>query len=387
MSARNGVSRGASEAFPNGVWERGERNGTAARRSTATAEARASNFVAEGGGGVGVGDGEEEFKFGALADFGFDLHFALVVFHDFFDDGEADAGAGFLVGEEGGEEVGDLVGGHALAVVADGKDEVGFTFKFLDGGAEAQDASPGHGFGGVEDEVEEDLLDLFPGGAEGGGIVGGGAADVDVLLEKFVAGEEEDVVEELLGVDGFLDGLGGAGEGEDLVENAVHLPHFFADELGVALGGGIELQGLDQGVEEHLHDGEGVADFVRDFGGEKAESGEAFAGAEFFLHVDDAGKEAALFDGYGGEVAEGGEDFDFVVGEAVALLGVNGEDANGFAREGEGDGEHGDEAFLARDVGLDVALFADDIDDGDGFVAGGGGRGGGGRGAGGGVAR
>jgi len=53
---------------------------------------------------------------------------------------------------------------------------------------------------------------------------------------------------------------------------------------------------------------------VRDFGGEQAEGGEAFAGpASFFFHVDDAGEEPFLFRCDGGEVAERGEDFDFVV--------------------------------------------------------------------------
>jgi len=55
----------------------------------------------------------------------------------------------------------------------------------------------------------------------------------------------------------------------------------------------------------------------------------------------------------------------------VALLGVDGENADGLFREGERNGEHGDKAFLAGNVGLDVALFPDHIDDGDVLVAGG----------------
>ena len=63
------------------------------------------------------------------------------------------------------------------------------------------------------------------------------------------------------------------------------------------------MHAFDQGVEEHLHDGERIADFVGNFGGEQAEGGEALAGAEFFLHVDDAGEEPALLDRDGGEIA------------------------------------------------------------------------------------
>ena len=41
-----------------------------------------------------------------------------------------------------------------------------------------------------------------------------------------------------------------------------------------------------------------------DFRGEQAESREPFAGAQFFLHVDDAREQASFLDRHGGEIAQ-----------------------------------------------------------------------------------
>ena len=104
-----------------------------------------------------------------------------------------------LVGEERREEVVDLRGGHALAVVADGQRDVGLALEFLERGAEAQRAAFRHGLGGVEDEVEQHLLDLRAVGAEERAVPPGALLRTSMpCLLQLVAREEEDVVDELL---------------------------------------------------------------------------------------------------------------------------------------------------------------------------------------------
>ena len=109
------------------------------------------------------------------------------------------------------------------------------------------------------------------------------------------------------GVDRLLDRLGGAREGEDLVEDAVHLPHFFADQARRRAARWRRAASDSTSAWKSICiDGERIADLVRDFRGEQAEGGEPLAGAQFFLHVDDAGEQPALLDRDGGEIAQRG---------------------------------------------------------------------------------
>src|SRR5437867_1187874 len=91
-----------------------------------------------------------------LADGAFDADLPAVLAHDAVGDGEAEAraAAGGLGGEEGIEDLREVIGRDTHAVVAD-LDAHGRVFAFS---CERQLAAVGHGVAGVHDEVHENLL-------------------------------------------------------------------------------------------------------------------------------------------------------------------------------------------------------------------------------------
>src|SRR3954451_22214530 len=114
------------------------------------------------------GLGEDDAEGGAAADGAGDFDAALVVFDDFLADGEAEAGAlgfallgGALGGEEGLEDLGEELFGDAGA----GVDhlEAGFLGLAAErGGLDREGAALAeHGVAGVDQEVEEHLLELY----------------------------------------------------------------------------------------------------------------------------------------------------------------------------------------------------------------------------------
>ena len=98
-----------------------------------------------------------------MAEAGLDFELAAVGFDDAADDGEAESGAfGFGGGEDGGEGAAALFFGHAGAGVFEVHDQMGGLSVGPGHGAggNGEAAAFGHGFDGVEDEVEEGLLQL-----------------------------------------------------------------------------------------------------------------------------------------------------------------------------------------------------------------------------------
>src|SRR4051812_335576 len=108
-------------------------------------------------------------------------------------------------------------------------------------------------------------------------------------------------------------------------------------------------------MEKHLDHGEGIANFVSNFGGEQAKHGKFFVGAKLFLDVDDALVEAGFFDGDAGKLREGGEDADFFVGKIVRLGGVDVEGADGGPAREQWNAQQRDELFAAGDFDVLVA--------------------------------
>ena len=221
----------------------------------------------DGAGGVGAVAGEDE---------------AAVFADDAFGDGEAEAGAAGIEagGGEGFEESREDGGVDAGAVVDDAD---GDPFAGVAGGGAGDDADAGvfgvagggaafGGFGGVADEVDEDL-DEAVGVAGEFELVADVEGDVDAGGFA-VEGDEGGGFAEDSG-DGAVDEAGRADacEVEEAFAEAFDAADDAAEEGG--LGG---IDGAAAGVEafgEAFDDGEGGVEFVGDAGGHHAEAGEA----------------------------------------------------------------------------------------------------------------
>ena len=90
-----------------------------------------------------------------------------------------------------------------------------------------------------------------------------------------------------------------------------------------------------EGMVEHFHDGEGIADFVGDLGGEQAEGGKFFVLTQLLLDIHDALVEAGLFHGDGRQFRQGAQDVDFLVGKTAGLAGIDVERADGLAAKNQ----------------------------------------------------
>ncbi len=147
--------------------------------------------------------------------------------------------------------------------------------------------------------------------------------ELDLLVAQLVADEKTKFLDEFVQIHGRELGLSGAGEGEDLLDDFVEVLDFVAEDLGV-LGAGIGLGKLEvEGVVEHLHHREGIADFVGDLGGKQPERGEFFVLAQLFLNIHDPLVEPRLFNGEGVQFRERGENADFLVGELITPAGID----------------------------------------------------------------
>ncbi len=220
-----------------------------------------------------VGEGQEDAEAGAGAGFGGDFDLAAVVLDDALGDEEAEAGAFGFGGVVGLEETGNLVGRDAVAGVEEGDREPAV----VDGKGDFEGTAVGHGFGGVFDEVEINLLDLKRIELEGGKVGGDVEGDGDAAVLKIGLEKEEGVLEELGGIDGLELGLGGTKGEEELGDDGVEAADFGAcDVEEVFEFGGVT--GFEFALEELEVDVEGVervADFVGDRGGKKADGVEA----------------------------------------------------------------------------------------------------------------
>ena len=209
-------------------------------------------------------------------------------------DGEPHAEAVGLGGEEGVEDFFFLIGGDADAAVEDADEELAGGVEL---GAEDDFAEPeggiGHGLHGVANEIDEDLLNLDGIALDTGECGGGLDAEADAAGDGLFAEEEGSFPEEggdvvaaageaLAAEEGAeaVEGFAGAGAvGEDALggeESAVVVDLLAAEptEAGVGVG--------DDG-------GEGLADLVRDGGGDLADAHHAGGVFEIFLGLVEAG--------------------------------------------------------------------------------------------------
>ena len=157
-----------------------------------------------------------------------------------------------------------------------------------------------------------------------------------------MAGEQAEIFDDGIDIGGREIWVGGAGKMEDLFNDPVQVFHFFAHDLDIASARIVAFETEIERMEEHLDDGKRIANFMRDFGGEEAESGKFFIGAKLFFDIDDAFIEAGFFNGDAGELSQRGEDADFFVRETVRFGGVNVESANRCATEEQGNAEQRD---------------------------------------------
>ena len=262
----------------------------------------------------------------AGADRALDVNFAGVLLNDAVGDREAESGAApvarsgsGLGGEEGIVDALQVLGRDAGAGVGDQSLDMA-----VDQRGDAQAAAAGHGFLGVEQQVEKDLLQLAGIAVDGRQIVGQVEIDIDLRGLELVFEQRERVADDLVEVG--LAELGGGGAGE--VEQAVG--DFGGAEalLGDLVEHRAEARIAAQLLGEHLRvggdDGQRGVDLVGDAGGEQADGAELVGLGELGFERDALGDVVDQNDAADGdEVArEQGRDGD--VGGAL-FAGARGE--------------------------------------------------------------
>ena len=150
---------------------------------------------------------------------------------------------------------------------------------------DAELAAPRHGVEGVEDDVDEHLLEPLALGVDGrDGRELEDQADVHVL--ELVVDERQDLLEALLEVDALERGLrGAAGEGQEVLDDPgdpVGLGLDLLQDLGVVGVGELLLEHLDVAGDAR----QGRVDLVGDAGREQADRGQLLRGQQLLLEVD-----------------------------------------------------------------------------------------------------
>ncbi len=216
-------------------------------------------------------------------------------------DGQAETGASGFVRDKRREQAGQDFGGDSRAGIADFDLDLGLAFFGFeagdmfggehDFGAKGQRAAAVHGVDGVEEEVEERLLELARVGVDQ--VLAGVEQQVflDAMGLDLVLHEAEGVPQEFVHAGGTERRLSGPGEPQQLTDEQVDPAHFTADQRG-----GVVRFLLEEKFDEGFDGDEGVFDFVSDAGGEGADGGE-------FLEALGLGLEFAG----GGEVVENEE--------------------------------------------------------------------------------
>ncbi len=260
---------------------------------------------------------------------------------DLVDHREAEAGAAVLSGKEGVEDTVEVMGGDAIAFVLHLDEDAIAGPK----GAEQHLPPSRHGLDGVDGEVEDDLRELLFIAEQTRQAAGSVAAEGDAFPAG-VAHQFDHVVEDLGNVDGAAFGRAGAGEIEQVGEQAEEAGALFSND---GKGFAADLFGLAPGGEDlgrAINAGEGIADFVGEPGGELADGGEAVGAFYLFEGV-------LQFDVHLFELAGG--DLQFGAARALAVGEDTGDDAD---RE-----KHEDFGVLFERVFLVVGPGGDDVGD------------------------
>lgn len=180
-----------------------------------------------------MGGGEDDLEGCAVWGLGMELEASAVVGDDPFGEGEAEAGAVGFGREEGVEETSLDVLGDAGAVVGDFEDDgvLGGAVEAggMGEGTEGDMAVVGDAVGGVLDEVDEGLGELLVVSVDEE-VSGAGDGELDLFRGEGGLEEFEDGLEEVGDREGAEVGLGGAGELEELVDDAVESVEFEVDD-------------------------------------------------------------------------------------------------------------------------------------------------------------
>ena len=307
--------------------------------------------------------GERDGKRCAGTDLRSNLNGSAVGLDDFSGDGESESGAALsFATDEGFEDVIVPFGGDTGAVI--GHFDGGGTGGGVEGGAKGDDAGAWFdGFGGVGDEVHQDLVDGVDVDGHRRHVGVEFLDDPDVLLVEGGLEEFEDFAEEgvevgEVEVEGAGLGVGKHVEGEpdDAVEVAGEDgPAFFGEVEVVAVEGefdgvGTAAESLEDVLDGVGEGGDGFAHGGESFGLESG--GDAFAGEEGDAGVlGDGGEESELCVGEG-EVGEGGVDVNDAEG---AFAGDDG-DTDGGADAVVADGVSGAESVIVHGVGGEDAF-------------------------------
>ena len=332
---------------------------------------------------------------------------AAALLDEAVDLGEAEAGAFAegLGGEEGFEDAGDDVGGHAGAVVPDGNSDVvaggtsgswarsvssrvalavsmttrqGGVGRCVGGRAPGQD-----GVAGVDGEVQEGVFELVGVGVGGPEAAGEDGFDVDEVAE----GAAEEVCgagDELVEVDGSGEEGLAAGEGEEAGGEGGGAGGAVEGVVEEALGAVIDGAAAEE-VEAADDDGEEVVEVVGDASGELADGFHLLGLAELFLGGFAGGGFVAQglvggfeFGGAGGDLgfeAFGGAGFGFAGADDLVDVDAGGDAAgDGAGRVADGGGHEADPevgAVAALVAALELGVWFALEDAGEGvFVAG-----------------
>src|SRR5690606_4823346 len=113
-------------------------------------------------------------------------------------------------------------------------------------------ASGGHGFRGVEGDIEEGLAELSGICLEGGEAGSEITDEFDLLLGEFVADEEGEIFNDAVDVDRGQDGIRSAGEVEDLLDDFIEVIDAFEDDGGILRAGVAGREIELEGVVEHF---------------------------------------------------------------------------------------------------------------------------------------
>jgi hypothetical protein len=119
------------------------------------------------------------------------------------------------------------------------------------------------------------------------------------------------------------------GEIQNLIHHPIQMIDFLPHDFGVFVPRITTGEFQVQGMEEHFHHGQRIADFVGDFRRQQADCGKLFALPQLLLDINNAFVEARLFDRHRREFRQRGHDPDFLIREDVRGAGINIEHAGG----------------------------------------------------------
>ena len=286
----------------------------------------------------------------------------MVAQKDPLGDGEPEAGSVGSSREEGVEDaVLDRVG-YACARVGDVDRGRCDALRPLPE-AERDHAALGHGLHGVDQQVEQHLLDLALVALDHQRLAGRLERQVDLVLGHLESDQQERVVDDLRQVAARVQVRGGLGEAEDPGDDALQLVELLADHPHVGLPRIALLEVQAEPPVQQLEHGQRVADLVGNLRGEEPQGRQALAFSQGFLALEDTRVKPDVLEGYRAEPRQGEAKPLLVIVEAVDLAREDGEDPQNLALIDDRGGEQGLQALLVGEIrhlakprGLDVEV-------------------------------